>query len=327
MQVVQMKKLVWVLALFGLMFAAANGAGAGSDVRQSILEMRYAQLECRAGFLYSAMDSAEEAGGDLSEDRAALEAVMAKLRSYADAGDVYGYNHYMAQAQNSFSVAVRSIQSARLGALDAAGSCSEGAGGQGGQGSHGAGPANQSGGCQTRAQLREQLRTQYDEARSEYAECMHAAVRGRVQAEISEFEGWASNGRRIAENMASRNYSVSGLNAIIEEAEEEADELEAAAESEEDADALLEIRKEKWGHIFYLWAQFHRERIGLLLDRFEEKTDGYEAEAAGIRALLDEAASVGDDEIYTLEEAQESRALIGQATEEFSALVKEARGK
>lgn len=319
-----MKKLVWALALFGLMFAAANGAGAGSDVGQSILEMRYAQMECRANFMYASMNSAEEAGGDLSADRANMEAVMTQLRAYVDAGDSSGYNHYMAQTQSAFSVAVRNIQGARNGALNAADSCGDGAGGQGGQG---AGQPNQSSGCKTRAQVRDQLRAQYDAANSEYVECKHAAVRGRVRAEVSEVDGWASNGRQMAENMRARNYSVSGLEGIIGEMEDEAETLEEAADSETDTDALLQLRNEHWGKIFYLWAQFQKERINLLLDRFAEKTDGYETEVAEIRAILDAAASVGDDEVYTAEEARESKELISQAMEEFSALVDGARGE
>lgn len=321
-----MKKLVWALALFGLMFAAANGAGAGSGVGQSILEMRYAQMECRANFIYSTMDSAEGEGADLSEDRANMEAVMTQLRAYVNAGDSAGYNHYMSQTQSAFSVAVRNIHGARNGALNAADSCSQGAGGQGGQGA-GQGSANQSSGCKTRAQVRDQLRAQYDSANSEYVECKHAAVRGRVQAEVSEVEGWASNGRRIAENMRTRNYSVSGLEGIIGEMEDEAEALDDAADSESDPDALLQLRNERWGHIFYLWAQFQKERINLLLDRFAEKTEGYETEVAEIRAMLDAAASVGDDEVYTAEEAQESKSLVNQAMEEFSALVDAARGE
>lgn len=320
-----MKKVVWALALFGLMFAAVNGAGAGPDVRQSILEMRYAQMECRANFMYASMDSAEDVGADLSGARASMESAMGQLRAYVDAGDSAGYNHYMSRMQNAFSAAVRDIHVARNGALRAADSCVESAGGQGGQGM-GQGPANRSAECRTRAQVRDQLRAQYDAAKSEYVECKHAAVRGRVQAEISKFEDWASRGRQTAERMRLRNYSVSELTEIIEEAQAEADELEAVADSEADTDTLLEVRKEKWGRIFYLWAQFHRERINLLLDRFEEKADGYEARVAGIRALLDEAASVGDDEVYTLEEVQQSKALVNQAMEQFSALVEEARG-
>lgn len=131
----------------------------------------------------------------------------------------------------------------------------------------------------------------------------------------------------MADDMEERNYSVGELRETIDEAQEDADELEAAADSEADTDALLEVRNEKWGEIFYLWAQFHKERINLLLDRFEEKTEGYESQIAGIRSLLDQAASVGDDEVYTLEEAQESKALINQAMEEFSALVEGARGE
>ena len=321
-----MKNLVWALALFGLMFAAGMGAGAGSDVRQSILEMRYAQMECRANFMYASMDSAEEAGEDLSEDRANMEAVMTQLRAYVDSGDSSGYNHYMAQTQSAFSVAVRNIQGARNGALNAADSCGEGAGVQGSQGA-GQGPANQSGGCQTRAQVRDQLRARHDAANSEYVACKHAAVRGRVQAEVSEVETWASNGMRTAENMRARNHSVAGLTEIIGEMEGEAEALGEAADSESDPDALLQLRNEHWGKIFYLWAQFQKERINLLLDRFAEKTDGYETEVAEIRAMLGAAASVGDDEVYTAEEAKESKELISQAMEAFSALVDGARGE
>jgi len=304
-----------------------GGRGPASAVRQSILEMRYGQMECRANFIHSTMGAAEEFGGaNISEDREGVDAVMTQLRAYVDAGDANGYNHYMSQLRNAFSVAVRNTKGAQMGALNAAGSC----GGDGGQGGHGAGAgaSNQTQNCsQARQQLRDQMRAQYDEAKATYVECKHAAVVARTQAEMAEFENWSVRGEEIADDMEERNYSVSELRETIDEAQEEADELEAVADSEADADALLEVRKEKWGHIFYLWAQFHKERINLLLDRFEEKTEGYETQVAGIRSLLDEAASVGDDEVYTLEEAQESKALVNQAMEEFSALVEGARGE
>ncbi|MDD2655384.1 MAG: hypothetical protein PHQ80_01820 [Candidatus ainarchaeum sp.] len=320
-----MRKLMLVLALFGLMFAT-TGADATSDVRQGILEMRYAQMECRANFMYASMDSAEEDGGaDLSGDRAAMEGVMTQLRSHVDAGDSYGYNHYMSQLRNTFSVAVRNTKGAQTGALNAAGSCGDG--GQGGQGS-GQGSGNQSENCaQARQQLRDQMRAKYDEANAAYVGCKHTAVVGRIHAEVDEVESWSDGAEETADSMESRGYNVSGLRGRIAEAEADADELDGAADSGETTDELLSERSGKWGHIFYLWAQFHKERINLLLDRFEEKTEGYGTQAAGIRALLDEAASVGDDEIYTLEEAQESKALVNQAMEEFSALVGAARGE
>jgi hypothetical protein len=320
-----MRNMMLALAMFGLMFAA--GANVTSDVRQGILEMRYAQMECRADFMYASMDSAEEDGGaDLSEDREGVEAVMAQLRAYVDAGDSGAYNHYMSQLRNAFSAAVRDTKGAQMGALNAAGSCG-GAGGQGGQGT-GAGASNQTQNCsQARQQLRDQMKAQYEEAKTTYVECKHAAVVARVQAEMAEFEDWSARGEEIADDMEERNYTVDELRDTVDEAQDEADELEAVADSGADTDAVLEVRKEKWGKIFYLWAQFHKERVNLLLDRFEEKTEGYETQVAEIRSLLDEAASVGDDEVYTLEEAQESKALVNQAMEGFSALVEEARGE
>lgn len=321
-----MKKAIWALALFGLMFAAANGAGASQDVRQSVLEMRYAQMECRANFMYASMGSAEDAGGNLSGDRRNMESAMTQLRAYAVSGDGAGFNQHMAQTQNAFSVAVRNIHGARAGALNAAGSCNGGDGGQGGQGQGGA-PVSISPGCQARTQLLNQLRTRHDAANSEYAECMKSAVRGRVRAEVSEFKGWAARSRTAVSGMESRGYTVAGLNRIMNQAEAEADALEAEASSGTDADALLERRQGRLGKIFYLWAQFQQERIGLLLDRFQGRTSGYETEIAEIRAILANAASLGDDEAYTAEEAQESRRLVGVAAQQFGALVGEARGE
>ncbi|MCX6768262.1 MAG: hypothetical protein NTY83_00225 [Candidatus Micrarchaeota archaeon] len=337
-----MKKFMWVLALFGLMgmlFASGgegraarmaagdtttvsspsegpddSGAGeaatdnesdggSGSAVRQSILDMRYGQMECRADFVYSTMDSAEAKGNaSLSGERSALEAVMSQLNSYVEAGDVYSFNHYMSETRNAFADAVSATKRAAMDALQALSGTE-------------------------RQALRDELRADYDGAKTTYVECKHAAVVARIQAEMAEFENWSARGEEIADDMEERNYTVSELRETINEAQEEADELEAAADSGADTDALLEVRKEKWGTIFYLWAQFHKERVNLLLDRFEEKTEGYETQVAEIRSLLDEAASVGDDEVYTLEEAQESKALINQAMEEFSALVEGARGE
>lgn len=337
-----MRKLMWMLALFGLvgMLYASGGegraarmAGAGNEtvsspseepedsgageatnetgvrggpasaVRQSILEMRYGQMECKADFVYSTMDSTEEKGNaSLSEERSALEAVMAQLNSYVGAGDVYSFNHYMSETRNAFVDAVSATKRAAMGAL------------QGLTGTE-------------RQELRDELRADYDTAKATYVECKHAAVVAKIQAEMAEFENWSARGEEIADDMEERNYTTEELRETIDEAQVEADELEAVADSEADTDALLEVRKEKWGKIFYLWAQFHKERINLLLDRFEEKTDGYETDVAEIRSLLDEAASVGDDEVYTLEEAQESKALVSQAMEEFSALVERARGE
>lgn len=339
-----MRKLMWMLALFGLvgmLFASggegraarmAGGAGdtatvsspsegpedsgaggattdnesdggRGSAVRQSILEMRYGQMECRADFVYSTMDSAEAKGNaSLSEERSALEAVMAQLDSYVEGGNVSSFNHYMSETRNAFADAVSATKRASMGALQAL-SGSE------------------------RQALRDELRADYDAAKTTYVECKHAAVVARIQAEMAEFENWSVRGEETADNMEERNYTVDELRGTVGEARGEADELEAAADSGADTEALLEVRKEKWGHIFYLWAQFQKERINLLLDRFEAKTDGYETRVAEIRSRLDEAASVGDDEVYTLEEAQESKALVNQAMEEFSALVEGARGE
>ncbi len=309
-----MKKLVWMLALVGLMFAAAGDANATSDVKQGILGMRYAQMECRANFIYSAMDSADEEGTDLSEDRAAVEAVMAQLRAHVDAGDAGAYNHYMSQLKNAFTTAVRNTKQAQMGALNAA----EQAGGQGGQGGQS--------GEQARSQMRQRMKEDYDAAHAEYVECMHNAVRAMIRAELGEFAGWHENGEQIADNMEGRGYDVSRMRETLSEAEEEADELEAALDGETGTEALQQFRKEKWGREFYLWAQFHKERINLLLDRFVEKVGNYEEQVAEIRALLDEAASLGDDEVYTLEEAREAKALVNQAAQQFSALVEEARG-
>lgn len=323
-----MKNMVWALALFGLMFAAGNGTDANSDVRQSIMGMRYAQMECTADFIYSAMDSAEEDGGaDLSEDRSGVEAVMAQLRAYVDAGDTGAYNHYMSQLRNAFTTAARNTKQAQVGALNAAGSC--GAGGDGGQG-RGSGNGTESGGSmnctQERSQMRDRMRAQYEEARGEYVSCKHEAVVGRIHAEVDEVENWSVDAEETADSMEGRGYNVSRLRGRIAEAEAEADELDEEAGSGATTDELLSERSEKWGHIFYLWAQFHKERINLLLDRFEEKTDGYGTQVAEIRATLDEAAGIGDDEVYTLEEAQQAKALVNQAMEAFSALVEEARG-
>lgn len=295
-----MRNMMLALALFGLMFAA--GANVTSDVRQSILEMRYAQLECRAEFLYSAMDSAEARGNaSLEGERANVQAAMAQLNSYVEAGDASLFNHYMDEIRTSFADGARSAMSGARGAL----------GGMQGE--------------ERRALIKE-MRSEYGAAREQYVSCKHAAVVGRIRAELDELSGWHARGEEVADGMEGRGYNASRMRETLAEAEETADELGAGVDENGSTDGLLQMRSEKWGHEFYLWAQFHKERINLLLDRFEEKTDGYEAEVAEIRATLDEAASVGDDEIYTLEEAQESKALVNQAMQQFSALVEEARG-
>ncbi|MEW5996616.1 MAG: hypothetical protein AB1657_03410 [Candidatus Micrarchaeota archaeon] len=291
-------------------------------VRQLILEKRYAQLGCRAAFLYSMMASAEEHGNvSLADERAAVEAVMGQLGATVASGEFVSYSQSMDEIRNAFAVAVREAKGAQMDALRAAEDEAEG------EDETGAGDGEQARERErSRTALRDEMKGQYRAAHEAFVSCMHEAVRERIEAELEEFSGWHARGREIADSMEARNYSVSDMRETLDEADDAAEELGAAVDANLSTEELSQLRKEKWGREFYLWAQFHRERINLLLDRFEEKTDGYEEEVAAIRAALDEAAGIGDDEIYTLEEARQSKALVTRAMADFSALVEEARG-
>ena len=287
---------------------AAGQAGEAANVRKSIMEKRYSMVQCRAEFIYAMAGHAEEydESTDLSAETGAVEEEMETLGKYVEDGDTAGFNRYLTGMKSAFADAVAGIRTALHNALE----------------SHGeAGAQNQE-----RNRVRTQMDEDYSEEHAKFSECMGNAARERVRAELALDSEWMGKGKETSGRLSERGYDASGLEAILAEAEVNAGQLEDAVDGDMDTLELEELRKEVWGHQFYLWAEFQQEKFGLFVDRISEATDEYDAELAEVTALLDEAASLGDDEIYGLEEARESKAFVNEAAGKLREIVNEIQG-
>jgi len=301
-----MKNWMFALLLVGTMFAV--GAGEAADVRESIMEKRYAMVQCRAEFIYAMAGHAEgyDESADLSAETDAVEEEMETLGRYVEGGDTAGFNLYLSEARPAFADAVAGIRTALHNALESQGE---------------AGSQNQE-----RNRVRTQMDEDYAEEHAEFSECVGNAAREKIRAEIKLDAEWMEKGKETGGRLSDRGYDASGLDAILAEAEENVEQLEDAVDSEMDALELEELRKEVWGHQFYLWAEFQQEKFGLFVDRISGATDEYDSGLAEVTALLGEAASLGDDEVYDLEEARESKELVNEAAAKLREIVGEIRG-
>lgn len=311
MQVIWMKWMICALLFFGLVLAAGNGASA--DVKENMLQARYAQMECRAQFMYQAMDNAEgfDQDANLVQEKTQLQEQLQLMQQYANEGNYGAFNQEMVQARNAYTNAMQGVRNAHQNALNKA----QGAGA--GSGAQGAGAGNMS-------QVRDQMLQQHQEAQGEYASCMANATRSRVHAEVQSFNEWHGNGQNTAAQMKQRGYDTSGLEEILAEAEGVSEELESDVGSAGNYEEMAEMRKNAWKKGFYLWTEFHVERFNLLLDRIDAETNGEYADQTGqVRSQLQSALQLGEGESYGASEAAQAKQMLNNAAQEMRGLLQE----
>lgn len=313
-----MKWMIWALALFSLVMAA--GAGASDGMKQAMLEARYAQMECRAGFIYQVMDNAGQFSqeGEMAQERAQIQQQMMLMQQAAENGDSAAFNMEMAQARTAFTNGMNGARNAHQNALNKIEETPSGPGTPGGVQDESA-P-----GAQNREQARAQMLQLHEQAQGEYASCMGNATRSRVQAEVGTFLEWHGKGTAVAESMKKRGYDVSGLEAVLEESEEASESLEEEIESTDDYVDMGEMRKNAWSKELYLSEKFNAERFRLVLDRIDENSGGmYSERTMAIRGVLDDALALGPNGTYTMEQATQARQLMNGAAEQIRDLLEE----
>jgi gas vesicle protein len=295
-----MKKLFIGLLLFAVLglVAAVGNETSGKDVRQAVMEMHAAQLECRVDFLVVMLEHSEEYTGDsYSKIIGNLESSMDEVKQAAEENNFDAFLDAVRKTKGYFREAVQTIHDARVEALQNAG--------------------------KNKSELIAQMKEDFDSARKEFVDCHVKATRKRISAEVHMNMEWMEQAKNNIKNLKEKGYKTNKLEDIVDEAEKNTEDMEKIAEKEQDVDKLLEERRAHWEHHLYLWAKYHSERLNLFLDRIAEKTDGYEGQVEEIKDILDKAVSIGDDEYYNLEEFREARSLILTASEKIRALVDE----
>ncbi|MGB9719415.1 MAG: hypothetical protein ACPL06_02360 [Candidatus Anstonellales archaeon] len=300
-----MKKLfvlgLLFFALFGLVTATDNETF-GRDVRQAVMQMHAAQLECRVDFLVTMLEYSEGYSGESYDEIINnLESSMDAANNAAEENNLDAFLEAVRKTKGYFREAVQSIHDARVEALQNAG--------------------------ENKSELVAQMRDDFDSAHEEFVDCHVEATRNRISAEIELNRYWIDVGRNAAGDLRKKGYDTDKLEDVLNKAKENTDDMEQILENEQDIDTLLEERKTHWEHHLYLWAKYHHERLNLFLDRILEKTDGYEEQVQEIKDLLDRAISIGDDEYYTIDEYRDARALIMQASEKIRDLIGEIKGE
>ncbi len=300
-----MKKLFIIgLVLFaalGLASAAGNETF-GMDVRGAVMQMHASQLECRVDFLTTMLDYSEEYTGEsYDEIKDALEYSMDEVEQAAEENNLDAFLEAVKKTKGYFREAVQTIHDARVEAIK-----------------------NYNG--TDRSSFIQQMKDDFDSVHKEFTECHVEATRKRISAEIEMNRYWINAGRKSAKNMKERGYGTAELDKILVKADENTGDMEKISKREKDVERLLEERRMHWEHHLYLWAKYHYERLNLLLDRIEERTDGYEEQVGEIREILDRASSIGDDEYYTFEEYREAREYVLDATKKISELVSQIQG-
>lgn len=305
-----MKKVVvlWFLlfAIVGVAMAASENdferETFGRDVRQAVMQMHAAQLECRVDYLITMLGYSEEyTGNSYEEMKLTLESSMEDVKEAADENNLNAFLEAVKKTKSYFRDGVKTIHDARAEAIQ-----------------------NYNG--SDRQEFIQQMIDDFDSARKEFTECHLSATKKRISAEVSMNEYWIGEGEKVSQKMRENNYNTDKLDEILKEADENTKEMEKIAKDGGDVGKLLEERKTHWEHHLWLWAQYHKERLNLFLDRIEQMTDGYEGQIEEIRGILEEAVSIGDDEYYTLEEYREARTLIIDATQRISDLVSQIKG-
>jgi len=315
-----MKWMICALLFVGLVLAAGNGASA--DVKENMLQARHAQMECRANFMYHAMENAEGFDPDASlvQERAQLQEQIGIMQQYATEGNYEAFNQEMVQARNAYATAMQGVHKAHQNALEKAESAGQGAGAPGGMGDGAPG----TGISENASQMRDRMLQQHQEAQNEYAECMKNATRSRVHAELASFDEWHGNGQATAAQMKQRGYDTSALEEILGEAEGVSEELESDVNSTGSYEEMAEMRRNAWKKEFYLWTEFHAERFGILLDRMDVETNGkYSAQTEQIRNQLASALQLSEGKSYGPGEAAQAKQMLNNAAQEMRGLLQE----
>ena len=304
----KMKKLfVLGLVLFvgmGLAFALGEDSAFGMDVRKAVMQMHAAQLGCRVDFLTTMLEHSEEYTGEsYDEIKDALSSSMEDVYKAAEENNLEAFLEAVKKTKGYFREAVQTIHDARVEAIK-----------------------NYNG--TNRPEFIRQMKEDFNSAQKEFTECHVEATRKRISAEIEMNRYWINTWRKSAKNMKERGYDTTELDRILDRADENTEDMGKVNKREKDVDVekLLEERRMRWEHHLYLWAKYHSERLNLLLDRIEERTDGYEEQVGEIREILDRASSIGDDEYYTSEEYREAREYLLDATKKISELVSQIQG-
>ncbi|MEM2948415.1 MAG: hypothetical protein QXG02_02710 [Candidatus Anstonellales archaeon] len=298
-----MKKFFVMCLLFfaavGLVAAEGNETF-GMDLRQAVMEMHAAQLECRVDFLVTMLEYSEGYTGESYDEIIAnLQLSMEEVQQAADENNLEAFGEAVAKTKGYFREAVQTIHDARVEAIKNS--------------------------RENKSELMAQMREDFDSAHKEFVNCHVEATRNRISAEIKLNRYWIDAGEEVAKNMREKGYDTTKLEKILDEAKENTDDMEKILKNKDTA-TLLEERKTRWEHHLYLWAKYHKERLSLFLDRILEKTDGYEERVGEIRELLEKAVTIGEDEYYTPEEFREARAYILEASDEIRELVDEIKG-
>lgn len=305
-----MKKVVvlWLLlfAIVGVAMAASENdferETFGKDVRQAVMQMHAAQLECRVDYLISMLGYSEEyTGNSYEEMKLTLESSIEDVKEAADKNDLSAFVEAVSKTKSYSRAVIKTIRDAWAEAIQ-----------------------NYNG--SDRREFITQMRDDFDSARKDFTECHLSATKQRISAEVSMNKYWIGQGEDASQRMKENNYNTDQLDEILNEADENTKEMENIAEEENDVEKLLEERKTHWEHHLWLWAQYHKERLNLFLDRIEKTTDGYEGQIEEIRGILEEAASIGDDEYYGLGEYKKAMVLLKSATQRISNLISQIQG-
>lgn len=274
----------------------------GRDVRQAVMQMHAAQLECRVDYLITMLGYSEEyTGNSYEEMKLTLESSIGVVKDAADENNLNAFLEAVKKTKSYFREGVKTIHDARAEAIQ-----------------------NYNG--SDRQEFITQMRDDFDSAREEFTDCHLSATKQRISAEVSMNEYWIGKGEGVSQSMKENNYNTDQLDEILKEADENTKEMKKIAGEENDVGKLLEERKTHWEHHLWLWAQYHKERLNLFLDRIEQTTDGYKGQIEEIRGILEKAASIGDDEYYSLGEYREARTLLIGATQRISNLISQIQG-
>lgn len=293
----------------------AVGNGLSGEVKDSMLQARYSQMECRANFMYQVMENAEgfDSDAEMVQERTQLQEQIGLMQQYANEGDYASFNQEMTQTRNAYTHAMEGARNAHKNALNKAQGEGSGPGGPGtGEGSEDA------------SQMRNQMIQKHQEAQGEYSSCMSNATRSRVHAEVESFQEWHGKGQNIANQMKERGYDTSDLEGILAGAEDVSEDLEDDVDSAGNYEEMNEVRNNAWKKEFYMWTEFHAERFNLLLDRMDERSEGeYSSQIEEVRMRLANSLELNENKSYGTSEAAEAKQMLNEAAQQMRGILQE----
>ncbi|MFH1182083.1 MAG: hypothetical protein V1702_03950 [Candidatus Woesearchaeota archaeon] len=296
-------KPIILFALALLILASAAFADDNTTTRNN-LEARYTHLACRAELVKAQSDILSK----LVNSTPAADTInsnIEKLKEYADAGDVKGFNTY---ARTTLTTSFKTFGSRLITAKNEWRTLN-----------------------QSRRERREgivQAIADWKAATDAFSDCNNNAQRNIVTVRQQQITKAIENWNQVVTDMKAKGLNTTAEEAIIAEAEQLRAMLQEAQQITDDAAFQAKVEEIRQLHL-HLWARFHIAKIESYLQQIEPKAieAGKTEPVRQIKSLLDSSkAMAAKGNKYAEGEFEQTWQNIYQAGQKLKELAKSLRG-